>query len=67
MTLIGDINGDGKIDNADLQSLITLLANNAASGGSLLTPVPEPVSIVLLGLGALAMVLCRRSRSAAGK
>ena len=56
-----DVNGDGKIDNTDIQALINLVANRA-SGNSAITAVPEPVSIVLLGLGALAIAVCRRSR-----
>ena len=58
-----DVNGDGKIDNTDLQALIDLVANNASGGGGgQLTAVPEPATIVLLGLGALAIAFCRRSR-----
>ena len=43
---IGDINGDGKITNADLQALLTLLK----SGGGSLAAVPEPASVVLMVL-----------------
>ena len=42
---------------------MALIAKNAATGGGgQLTAVPEPASIVLLGIGALAIAFCRRSR-----
>jgi hypothetical protein len=45
-----DLAGDGKVDNADLQGLISYLANG---GGGSLTAVPEPSS---LGLAAIAII-----------
>jgi autotransporter-associated beta strand protein len=47
-----DINHDGTINNADLQALVNLLAG----GGGSTSSVPEPTSIVLFGLGGLAML-----------
>ncbi|HZZ27071.1 MAG TPA: dockerin type I domain-containing protein [Pirellulales bacterium] len=43
LLLIGDLDGDGKFTNADLQSLLNLLL----SGGGSTTPVPEPSAFVL--------------------
>ncbi len=45
-----DVNGDGVVNNADLQALLNLLKSGDGSADS----VPEPASIVLLGLGTLA-------------
>ena len=61
-TQVLDVNGDGLIDNADIQALINLVANNAASGGSLLTSAPEPTTLMLcvLGFSVLAMRRVRR-------
>jgi uncharacterized repeat protein (TIGR03803 family) len=55
---IGDINGDGVVNNADLQALLDLLNSGGGSSNS----VPEPPSIVLLGIGALAIAYRRRRR-----
>ena len=63
LLLIGDINGDGRFDNADMQALLNLLQ----AGGGSSDPVPEPASIALLGLGALAIAFRRRSRKSAVK
>ncbi len=57
---IGDLDGSGQVTDADLQALINLLANGGGNGS--LTVVPEPGSIVLLGLGVLAIALRRHSR-----
>ena len=50
------------INNADVQALINLVANNGLAAAVRLTAVPEPASIVLLGIGALAIAFRRRSR-----
>jgi len=55
---IEDVNRDGKFTNADLQSLLNYIRN----GGGSTDPVPEPASLALLGLGALAIAYRRRSR-----
>jgi hypothetical protein len=56
--LIGDVNGDGKVTNADLQ---LLLANLEAGNGSN-NPVPEPLSILLLLLGTPSIIIGLRRR-----
>ena len=48
---VADVNGDGIINDADLQALISLVANNAASGHGGLTAVPEPATLSLCGMG----------------
>jgi hypothetical protein len=53
-----DVNDDGVVNNADLQAMLDLLK----TGGGSADPVPEPASIVLLDLGALAIAFRRRSR-----
>lgn len=59
---IGDLTGDGKFTNADLQALINLLANGDGTGG--LTAVPEPASWALLVFGGfVSMILVDRCRS----
>ena len=53
-----DIDGDGTINNADLQFLLTTLK----SGGGSADIVPEPSSVVLAALGFLGLVIARRNR-----
>ena len=50
-----DINGDGQTNNADVQALITLLANNvgAGSGSGAVSTVPEPASCLLFVIGLI--------------
>ncbi len=50
-TKLADINGDGVVNNADIQALLNLLK----SGGSSNNPVPEPSTLVL-GVFAALMV-----------
>ena len=53
---IGDLNGDHLFNNADLQSLLGMMATNATSGGAAtLAVVPEPETYRLMLIGA-AMV-----------
>ena len=62
---IADVNDDSLVNNADIQALITLIANNAALGsGGDLTTVPEPASIGLLGFGGLLLAVGCRLRTA---
>jgi hypothetical protein len=63
--LIGDLNGDGKVTNTDLQALITLVANNTISGGGALTAVPEPSTLILSVIGLSVLALDRLRRPAA--
>lgn len=65
LPIIGNVNGDGVVNNFDLQALISLVASGGGNGS--LTVVPEPASIVLLGLGALAIAYCRSCGSTALK
>jgi endonuclease I len=53
---IGDVDDDGSMTNADLQALENeLIADQGSS-----TSVPEPASLVLLGLGSLILLQGRR-------
>jgi hypothetical protein len=49
---IGDINGDGKLTNADVQSLL----DSFKSGAGSMAPVPEPTSIVLMTLASMLVL-----------
>lgn len=51
LLLVANLNNDNFVNNADIQGLINLLANNSSSGS--LTAVPEPTSLMLVTLGLL--------------
>jgi hypothetical protein len=54
---VGDVNGDGKFNNADLQKLLNILKTGRGS-----TSVPEPASysLALLALGGFVALAARR-------
>jgi hypothetical protein len=58
MLQIGDINGDGVVNNADLQAFETYLINGNGSVSS----VPEPASLLLFGLTGPALLAVARRR-----
>jgi hypothetical protein len=53
--LPGDFNGDGVVNTEDINPFIALL-----TGGGEATIIPEPASLALLGMGALALMRRRR-------
>jgi serralysin len=61
MAALGDFNGDGMFNAADIQGELNFLTGNSSGGGSA-TPVPEPSTAILAALG-LACCLARRKRS----
>ena len=54
---IGDLNGDGKVTNADLQGLISLLNGGGGTGAQ---AVPEPNAMWLGMIAVAALFICRR-------
>jgi len=58
LSYLGDINQDGKFNNADLQGIINYLKSG---NGSL---VPEPANIVLASAGLAALLRMRRQAAA---
>lgn len=53
----GDFNGDGVVDVSDLGIMATNYGGSYAAAA-----VPEPTTLSLLGLGALSLMLLRRSK-----
>ncbi|HZZ29472.1 MAG TPA: dockerin type I domain-containing protein [Pirellulales bacterium] len=58
LLLIGDVNGDGKFNNTDVQAFLNLLQ----SGGGSNDPVPEPSSLVLAMLAVVGMLFVGHCR-----
>jgi autotransporter-associated beta strand protein len=56
---VADINGDGKVNNSDLQAFIYDLQHG---GGNLSGSVPEPNSLILLGLAAPTLAFAIRRK-----
>jgi hypothetical protein len=58
----GDVNKDGNVDLLDLSLLGTYynLVPGAPEGG--VAPIPEPGTLAVLGLGAVAVLLRRRRK-----
>ena len=58
----GDFNGDGKVDASDFSMLLanfgTVVCRFFDVGTS--ASVPEPGTLVLLSLGVLSLLICRR-------
>jgi len=55
MLILGDFDGDAKITNADIQVLLTLLANGGGSGAGSLAAAPEPATVMLMTIGLIAL------------
>jgi hypothetical protein len=53
---MGDLNGDGVVNNADLQALLNLLKSGGGSAGA----VPEPTSWILLFIGIFSWSITQR-------
>jgi hypothetical protein len=62
MLALGDFNGDGVFDAADIQGEMSLLAGGSGGGGQT-SAVPEPASLVLFGLATLIIWPAARRRS----
>jgi hypothetical protein len=54
----GDFDGSGTVDIADLGNLLTNFDKTLSSAASGLSPIPEPSSFVLAGIGAIGLIVC---------
>jgi len=57
---IADVDHDDSVNNLDIQALIVAIANQSNDPGSMAI-VPEPSSICLIAIGAVAMLWARRA------
>jgi hypothetical protein len=57
LVLLGDLNGDHAVTNADIQPLLNLLAASGAAPS-----VPEPAGVLLAACGFVSFVACSRGR-----
>src|SRR5262249_49892154 len=55
---VADVNGDGSVDNRDLQVLLNFVAETDGTGAGSITAVPEPPSWLLVTV-SIALVLRR--------
>jgi hypothetical protein len=64
VNFILDVNGDGTVNNADLQSEINLLIHPGSGPvpGSGAATVPEPAAWLLMSLGTIALLSVRKRR-----
>ena len=56
----GDFNGDGFVDWSDIQMIVDHDQYGRAVGGALADMIPEPASLAILALGAMAVIRRRR-------
>jgi hypothetical protein len=57
LTMLGDLNGDQAVTNADIQPLLNLLAASGAAPS-----VPEPAGVLLAACGFAGLVACAHRR-----
>jgi hypothetical protein len=57
-----DVNGDGAIDNLDLQALIMLEINGIAGASDAPAAVPEPSGVILSAFCLLGLIVLGRAR-----
>lgn len=68
---VADANLDDVVDSRDIQALIVAIANGGVfgggGGGGSLTAVPEPATLLLLGIGGVLLAGIHRSRFQGGR
>ena len=60
----GDFNGDGRVDVNDLTIVLSIFGQSLSGSSAMgMAAVPEPASLILLGVGAISLLgLVRRWR-----